>query len=714
MGGHILGHYINGNHSTILLADGTKIKETGHWVDIGEGHKKWEADDQDHFTYDFPENFDLKITDYCDGGCAYCHENSTVKGKHGDLSKLDHIIDTIHAGTEIACLTGDTIVHTPNGSKEIKQLRVGDAIYNSNNTISFVKRISTKIKPVYRLKFKHGFTVNASLDHPFMVNGTEVAMEHMVGNQVDLIPVCKGNREIPVTDMAKYIHHANPSKHVSSRGGSIIGDNEIRLTVSGHHSVRYVKFDISMAYLYGWFVAEGSRSSLTMCNNEVADANRLLKIWKKSTRLGGSIQVHDELHSLNLELHDREFVKHLMFDEYAVGNGAKNKNLGFLYTVTNKRLIRSALLGLFKGDGCFRSRVHKNKYITRSISLKTSSKRLAYDVVYLLRKWFGINASINYGITTSKRPIGNRELPPSEYYQIEILNAMDQHKLFPTLFDGNTNKTSNTIRPIKAVSLVNTNEDSMLYDITLDGNVHTFPVNGMIITHNCGGGNALAHPGLVEFLTKLKERRIVANMTVNQRHINAYYSLLKQLVDDKLVHGIGVSLVDSKDADSIEKAVSLGNNVVFHVIAGIFSEEDWGNVDWKGKKMLVLGYKDLRRGHSLFVKDRVGIYKNINWMADNLKEMSKVCKCLSFDCLGIDQLDVQRTLGMSDEEYYTRFQGSDTDVHDAEGNITCATMYVDLPNMKVARMSTAALDKRFDFTGNESISELLRTTTQGW
>ena len=68
MGGHILGHYINGNHSTILLADGTKIKETGHWVDIGEGHKKWEADDQDHFTYDFPENFDLKITDYCDGG----------------------------------------------------------------------------------------------------------------------------------------------------------------------------------------------------------------------------------------------------------------------------------------------------------------------------------------------------------------------------------------------------------------------------------------------------------------------------------------------------------------------------------------------------------------------------------------------------------------------------------------------------------------------
>jgi hypothetical protein len=333
MGTEKIGCYVNGNHRTILFADGTKIKQTGHWVVFDEeGTKKWEDDDQDHFTYDFPENFDLKITDYCDSGCPYCHENSTVNGKHGDLSMLNHIIDTVMPGTEIAI----------------------------------------------------------------------------------------------------------------------------------------------------------------------------------------------------------------------------------------------------------------------------------------------------------------------------------------------------------------------------------------------GGGDALSHPGIVEFLKKLKGRHIVANMTVNQRHVGRYYSLLKQLVDDKLVYGLGISLVDSTDTDSIEKAVSLGPNVVFHVIAGIFSEEDWGNIDWKGKKMLVLGYKDLRRGHNMLERSNGIIKERMEWMKVHLPEMSKVCKCLSFDCLGIEQLDVQKTLGMSDDEYYARFQGSDTDVLDKDGNITCATMYIDLPNMQVARMSTAALDKRFPFTGNEYIGELLKITTQGW
>lgn len=86
----ILSDYENGNHRTMVFDDGTRFRETGAYV---EG--KWVADDADHFTFDFPESFDLKITDYCDGGCPWCHENSTVNGKHGDLSKLDHIIDTL-------------------------------------------------------------------------------------------------------------------------------------------------------------------------------------------------------------------------------------------------------------------------------------------------------------------------------------------------------------------------------------------------------------------------------------------------------------------------------------------------------------------------------------------------------------------------------------------------------------------------------------------
>ena len=228
----------------------------------------------------------------------------------------------------------------------------------------------------------------------------------------------------------------------------------------------------------------------------------------------------------------------------------------------------------------------------------------------------------------------------------------------------------------------------------------------------CGGGNALAHPDLLWMLQVLKEQRVVANLTVNQRHLQKYREMLLQLVKDKLVHGIGVSLTDSSNQEDLKIVEELGQNVVIHVIAGIFSEKDLGFV--KGRKVLILGYKDLRRGHSLLEHRSDEIKQNIQWLKDYLPTLKKETRLISFDCLGIEQIDPKTVLDISDAEYNMLFQGSDTDVFDSEGRITCCTMYIDVPNMKVARMSTAALDKRYSFNGTENISELLKLTTQGW
>ena len=101
-------------------------------------------------------------------------------------------------------------------------------------------------------------------------------------------------------------------------------------------------------------------------------------------------------------------------------------------------------------------------------------------------------------------------------------------------------------------------------------------------------------------------------------------------------------------------------------------------------------------------------------IGNSLSKTDDECPSISFDCLGIEQIDPKTVLGISDKEFNLLYQGSDTDVFDKDGNITCCTMYIDVPNMKVARMSTAALDKRFDFTGKENIADLLKLTTQGW
>lgn len=326
----VLARYVNGNHHVEIYSDGTRIRSTGHWEDIGDGNRRWVDDDQDHFTYAFPESFDLKVTDYCDGGCAYCHENSTVKGRHGDLSALDHIVETIHPGTEIAI----------------------------------------------------------------------------------------------------------------------------------------------------------------------------------------------------------------------------------------------------------------------------------------------------------------------------------------------------------------------------------------------GGGNALACPGLLDFLRKLKEKGIIANITVNQKHAREWSGAMMRLTQEDLVHGIGISLTDPSAKDDFRFIDQLGQNVVIHVIAGILTDKDVDALI--GRKVLILGYKDLRRGHELLGRTGDEIHRNIEWLRGYLPSLSNLCRCLSFDCLGLEQLDPKTALGTSDKDFAQLFQGSDTDVRDAEGNIACGTMYIDLPNMQVARMSTAPLDRRYSFTGKESITELLELSTRGW
>lgn len=189
--------------------------------------------------------------------------------------------------------------------------------------------------------------------------------------------------------------------------------------------------------------------------------------------------------------------------------------------------------------------------------------------------------------------------------------------------------------------------------------------------------------------------------------------MICKLVAENLVHGIGVSLVDSSNKDDFDFIDTLGNNVVIHAIAGVLDENDFEVL--KGRKILILGYKNLRRGSSFLEKDFVNINQRMYMLRYVwLTQLKNECKVVSFDCLAIEQLDPKKNLNISQEAWDTLFQGADTDAKDKDGNITCATMYIDVPNMTVARMSTAALDKRYSFNGDEDIGDLLKTSTQGW
>jgi hypothetical protein len=187
------------------------------------------------------------------------------------------------------------------------------------------------------------------------------------------------------------------------------------------------------------------------------------------------------------------------------------------------------------------------------------------------------------------------------------------------------------------------------------------------------------------------------------------------LVQEELVHGIGISLVDSSDKEDIHFIDQLGPNVVIHVIAGIFEDKDIPFV--RGRKVLILGYKMLRRGDSYLADPRkyAEVVHNMELLRVHWQHiLAKECKAVAYDNLAIEQLGPKEELCIPDANYARIYQGSDTECFDAAGNMTCSTMFIDLPNMQVARMSTAPMETRQSFTGSESIEGLLKLTTKGW
>lgn len=152
-----------------------------------------------------------------------------------------------------------------------------------------------------------------------------------------------------------------------------------------------------------------------------------------------------------------------------------------------------------------------------------------------------------------------------------------------------------------------------------------------------GGGNPLSHPKLEEFLAKLKERGIIANITINQGHLKPYKEKIAELISRDLVKGVGVSLTkNSFDLMLLPKT----QNLVFHIIAGIQEPEIIGKLieTLDEPKVLILGYKEYGFGKDFFnpaVETKIQ-----NWRKTLPKYIEK---CLiSFDNLAIKQLNVRK------------------------------------------------------------------------
>lgn len=204
-------------------------------------------------------------------------------------------------------------------------------------------------------------------------------------------------------------------------------------------------------------------------------------------------------------------------------------------------------------------------------------------------------------------------------------------------------------------------------------------------------GNDMNHPDLEKFLIFLKEKKVFANITVHQKQFMNNYETLKHYSENKLIYGIGVSY-NHYDEEFISKVKEFPN-VVLHTINGILTETDIKQLKGNNLKVLILGFKKLRRGKTYFDSHTEEYSKNSDYLYDNLPTIINDgwFKLVSFDNLAIKQLDVKRLL--PEDKWEEFYMGDD-------GNYT---FYIDMVDGKFAKNSLS--QERYDI-GDKTIDEM--------
>lgn len=205
-----------------------------------------------------------------------------------------------------------------------------------------------------------------------------------------------------------------------------------------------------------------------------------------------------------------------------------------------------------------------------------------------------------------------------------------------------------------------------------------------------GGGNPLSYPYLLTLLEKCKNKNLIANITVNKYHFIQNFELIYNLYICNYIKGIGISVFDITD-EEIELIKRV--NGVCHVIIGVTPIEVMKKLADNNIKVLVLGYKNFRRGEKHYKDFKNEIDISINTWSDFISKaiQEKYYSVISFDNLAIKQLHLKEKL--SQKEWNSFFMGDDG----IDGEFSSASMYIDLVEQKFALNSCAPLYKRYDY-----------------
>ncbi len=178
-----LAVYQNGNCQVQLFSDGTRIIDC-----CGPAEPE------------FPVSIDLKITNQCDRGCAWCHEGSLSDGEHADRDYVLELLRGLPAGVEIAIGGGNPFAH-PDVMEIARVLSDRGLIVNMTVNMAHLPRSAQMIRSLWASRRLHGLgiSIGAAVDcrpitdilsHPNTVRHVIVGVDDPC-EFLNLVPVAK-------------------------------------------------------------------------------------------------------------------------------------------------------------------------------------------------------------------------------------------------------------------------------------------------------------------------------------------------------------------------------------------------------------------------------------------------------------------------------------------------------------------------------------------
>jgi hypothetical protein len=124
-----------------------KFREDGEFYTVfnpntGLKFRVSENADTDYVKSAYPELVDVKITDYCEYGCPYCYQNSSVNGKHASLESITQVAAALKdlEVFEVALGGGEPTAH-PHFMEIVGIFNKNDIVVNlSTKNFDYIKK----------------------------------------------------------------------------------------------------------------------------------------------------------------------------------------------------------------------------------------------------------------------------------------------------------------------------------------------------------------------------------------------------------------------------------------------------------------------------------------------------------------------------------------------------------------------------------------------